>query len=379
MEEKRADAELVALARSGDKDAFGLLIQRYQYIARYLAIRIVSNEDIALELVQEAMLQAYLSLDHLRDDGRFRSWLYGIVLNVCKSYIRDQKINAFSLEALMGGLRSDTVGFWEAARDPQEIAEERELHRKVLEAMQLLSPQNRAATLLFYYEQLSLQEIAAILGVSVVAVKGRLHKARKQLRERLLPMYAERASRERRRKIMVKATIADVVQQEERWVVVLQDEVGHRALPIWVGQWEARAIAIGLRGLPVPRPMTFSFISSLLEAVDARVEEVRIETLKEDVFYAVVKLHSSERVQEIDARPSDAMALAVRTGSPIYVGEEILEKCGVPIPQEAGKTPRLGKGLDSIARELAQSYPPTVEEREKASQELMAFVFGGEG
>lgn len=91
MEVEKTDAELVALARSGDKDAFGQLIERYQLLVKRIAIGMVANDDIAQDLVQEAMLQAYLSLNHLQEDGRFKNWLYGIVLNVCRSYIRDQK------------------------------------------------------------------------------------------------------------------------------------------------------------------------------------------------------------------------------------------------------------------------------------------------
>jgi RNA polymerase sigma-70 factor (ECF subfamily) len=80
--DKQADAELVALARSGDKNAFGHLIERYQPMVQRLAWSMVANENIAKELAQEAILQAYLSLEHLRDDHRFKSWFYSIVLNV---------------------------------------------------------------------------------------------------------------------------------------------------------------------------------------------------------------------------------------------------------------------------------------------------------
>lgn len=80
------------------------------------------------------------------------------------------------------------------APDPQKIAEEQELYSLVLEAVNALSPKNRTATLLFYQEQLSLHEIAALLGVSVAAVKGRLHKSRLQLRIKLLPLYVESSS-----------------------------------------------------------------------------------------------------------------------------------------------------------------------------------------
>jgi RNA polymerase sigma factor (sigma-70 family) len=191
MDEKEIpDIELVVLARSGDKNAFGRLVERYQPMAQRVASCMVADDETARELAQEAMLQAYLSLSHLRDDAAFRSWLYGIVLNVCRSHLRDQKA-VFSWEDLAGGVRFGGLDFSDADPDPLWAAEERELHRKVLEAVKTLPPGSRAATLLFYYEQLSLQEIAAILGVSVTAVKGRLHKARKQLGERLSALYSD--------------------------------------------------------------------------------------------------------------------------------------------------------------------------------------------
>ena len=82
--EEKTDTELVALARQGDKDAFGQLAHRYQMITQRLAMRLIGQEDRAQELVQDAMLQAYLSLDQLHDAARFKGWLCGIVLNVCK-------------------------------------------------------------------------------------------------------------------------------------------------------------------------------------------------------------------------------------------------------------------------------------------------------
>ncbi|BAZ13282.1 RNA polymerase, sigma-24 subunit, ECF subfamily protein [Calothrix sp. NIES-4071] len=77
------DLELIFQSQQGNKAAFGLLVSRYQPMAQRLAIRVMGNKDLAQELVQEAMLQAYLSLEKLNDPTRFKSWLYGIVLNVC--------------------------------------------------------------------------------------------------------------------------------------------------------------------------------------------------------------------------------------------------------------------------------------------------------
>ena len=389
--DRRADAELVGLARTGDKEAFGRLVVRYQPMAKSLAMGMVGNEHIAQELVQEAMLQAYLSLHHLRDNNRFKSWLYGIVLNVCRSYIRDQKVSVVSLEALTGGLRFETVPFTGTAPDPQEVAEEQELHRRVLAAVNALSPKNRASTLLFYYEQLSLQEVANILGVSVLTVKGRLHRARKELLEKLLEGYPER---KRRRKVMVRVTVADVIQQKTEgstpypfatYVVILLDEAGNRALPIWIGPAEGTAIAAGLREVAVPRPLTFTFMAHLLRTVGVEVVEVRVEKLKRDTFYGVVKLRSGEGVKELDARPSDAIALAVHAGSPIYVAEEILKRAGTDVSAHAEKASQLGKGLEGIMTELEQkigdfqSRPRHTDEQiESIARELMDFVFSAE-
>lgn len=105
--EKRADAELVARARAGDRAAFDALVDRYQSMAERVALGVVANAETARELAQEAILQAYLSLRHLREAARFSSWLHGIVLNVCRSYLREQKAELLSWEELTGGLRGE--------------------------------------------------------------------------------------------------------------------------------------------------------------------------------------------------------------------------------------------------------------------------------
>ena len=189
--EERTDADLVGLARSGEKDAFGALAERHQRMAARVATGMVGDENVALELTQEAILQAYLSLDRLRDGHRFQSWLYGIVLNVCRSHIRDQKVDFLSLEVLSGGFRRAVSPSDTTQLDPHEAAEAREQHEVVLAAVSELSPRLRVATLLYDYEQLGVRAVAAVLGISVAAVKGRLHKARGQLRGRLVPPRPE--------------------------------------------------------------------------------------------------------------------------------------------------------------------------------------------
>ena len=137
---------------------------------------------------------------------------------------------------------------------------------------------------------------------------------------------------------MIKVTVVDAVRllKQKISAVVLLDEASHRALGIWIGEAEATMIDLGLNQTALPRPMTMNFMASILKAARATLEEVRIETLKDEIFYAIAKIRSGDTINEIDARPSDAIALAVVTGSPVFVVEEILEKCGVALPE--GKT-----------------------------------------
>jgi len=158
--ENKSDSELVTLARNGDKDAFGLLVRRYQQTAERLAVRLVAREDRGQELAQEAMHQAYLSLDRLREPARFKSWLYGIVLNICRSHLRDREITFFSLEAIIDGLPFYTIPLFSVPATPERMAEERELHWIMMDAVNTLASRDRDVMQLFYYAQLSLQENA---------------------------------------------------------------------------------------------------------------------------------------------------------------------------------------------------------------------------
>ena len=356
---ERTDRELVILARQGDREAFGCLIERYQMLARRIALRMSGAEDAAQDLVQEAMLQAYLSLNDLRNEERFRSWLYGIVLNVSKSYLREEKRRSRFSEALDD---DQPEGLWNssgATQDPQQIAIERELHSLVLSAIEDLPEAAREAARLYYYESLTLQEIAAISGAAPGAIKVRLHRARKSLREKLHQAYPEIRPGMRpqyRRKIMIKANVVDIVKSDEKYMVLLQDEAQGRILCMWVGPMEGIAIAMGLRAFPTVRPMTYEFMTRLLDTLGAQLEEVRVDVLKDSIFYGIAKLRIGEEAKEVDARPSDVLALAVRTNSPIYVAEEVMQQASKELTEyekESGKlTP--GEGVEGILKEFEE-------------------------
>src|SRR5258708_14547432 len=179
------DADLVVSARADDTEAFRLLLERYQTMALAIAQHKVAQIETAQDLVQEAMLQAYLSLDQLRDVTRFKSWFYGIVLNVCRYWQRGQQPPMLSLDVW----REDLPTIESA--DPSAMPTESELRCAIEEAIRKLSARTRVVMLLFYYEDLSVEEIARRLNLSPVAVKSRLYQGRNQLQRRLTRIYPE--------------------------------------------------------------------------------------------------------------------------------------------------------------------------------------------
>jgi bifunctional DNase/RNase len=113
-------------------------------------------------------------------------------------------------------------------------------------------------------------------------------------------------------------------------VVVLREEGADRILPIWIGNWEADAIDMAMRGQQPDRPMTHDLTLRLLESLGARVQHVVLTRLVENTFYADIQLALDGKTQQVDARPSDALALAVRVGTPIYATRSLLDAAGGP-------------------------------------------------
>src|SRR6188508_3273118 len=116
------DGDLVEQTRrNGDKHAFGLLLERHQSGASRMAQRMIAHDETVRDIVQEAMLQAYLSLAFLEKPESFQSWFYGIVINLCRSHLRSQRYNPLSLESLSGGLEATDILLISHAPDPQTM------------------------------------------------------------------------------------------------------------------------------------------------------------------------------------------------------------------------------------------------------------------
>jgi len=120
-------------------------------------------------------------------------------------------------------------------------------------------------------------------------------------------------------------------------VVILKEKGTNRYLPIWIGPAEADAIAVKLQNVELSRPLTHDLLKSVISTLGASVEYIVVSGLKEDTFYARLALSIDGGALDIDSRPSDALALAVRAEAPIYAEESVLEKAGIILDEETGK------------------------------------------
>lgn len=155
-------------------------------------------------------------------------------------------------------------------------------------------------------------------------------------------------------------------------VVILRDLERERFLPIWIGPWEANAIAMKLQGLTPERPLTHDLFAGVLEELGASIREVVIADLADETFHARILLEAGGRIHEVDSRPSDALALAVRTGVRIYAAEDVLERAGVEADQEGDDEAPPDEERLSVFRDFVNSLdmePGTDESREGPPRE----------
>ena len=125
-----------------------------------------------------------------------------------------------------------------------------------------------------------------------------------------------------------------VRQETQQRAVVLRVKDSNLFLPIFVGHFEVEAIRLKLMDIEVQRPMTHDLLDSIIDNLGATVDKIIVSELKEDTFYAKIIVNYDSRTFEIDARPSDAIALAVRSGASIFAEESVLEKAGVNIEEK---------------------------------------------
>ena len=140
-------------------------------------------------------------------------------------------------------------------------------------------------------------------------------------------------------------------------IIILRDQEGQRVLPIWVGVFEANAIALQIENVQTPRPMTHDLLKNVIDDLRGQVDRIVVCELKENTFYARIHMTSEGRALEVDARPSDAIALALRTHSPIFVEETVIQSArSVESSKENMDLGRLQKWLEGLSEDELGKY-----------------------
>ncbi len=141
-------------------------------------------------------------------------------------------------------------------------------------------------------------------------------------------------------------------------IIILRDLEGKRALPIWIGLFEANAIALEIENVATPRPMTHDLMVNILKILEARLTRVVVHDLKDNTFFASIVLEGKLGELTIDSRPSDAIALAVRCQAPIFVTQEVLDKSqSITVDEELLEQDQMKKWLENLKPEDFGKYP----------------------
>jgi uncharacterized protein len=140
-------------------------------------------------------------------------------------------------------------------------------------------------------------------------------------------------------------------------IIILRDKEGQRVLPIWVGIFEANAIALQIENIATPRPMTHDLLKNVIEDLRGNVEKIVVSDLRENTFYALIFLRVNGESLAVDARPSDAIALALRARAPIFVEDAVIDNAkSIDFSSEKSESDRLQKWLENLDPEDFGKY-----------------------
>jgi uncharacterized protein len=135
-------------------------------------------------------------------------------------------------------------------------------------------------------------------------------------------------------------------------IILLKEENGNRYLPIWIGAFEATAIALEMSNIKTPRPMTHDLITNILSTLGCKIQKIEICDIKDNTFFALISMKNSKKETiEIDSRPSDAIALAVRCGCDIYAAEHVIKSAGLEIQSIEDEVEKFKDFLDHVTPE----------------------------
>lgn len=364
--DRRDDAELVAAVLAGDHEAFGPLLERWQPSILRLCRRLLGPDSQAEDVAQEAAVAAFLGLPRLADPARFGAWLQAIAANQARMALRRRRL---ALEGLPPHLAEGLLG-GEPGPTPEDAWASREVHQAILAALQELPPANREAVIGFYLQGYSYQELAELLGTPLSTVRGRLYHGRRRLRRTLRPLVDELLTptptqQEEHRMDTTALLDADVafvgrLAFSTDCVVMLRERGGPRQLALEPVEAATGEVVERLLGGDQPlAPTTHDLLPRLIAALDGRVQQVTIRRLADQALYGDITLDRGGRRRQVEARPGDAVALALLTGAPIRIVASVLEAAGFDPADRQQQDLREELELARLRRRLAgRAGPP---------------------
>jgi RNA polymerase sigma factor (sigma-70 family) len=336
------DGDLVRLARDGDPAAFRLLVERHLPMARARAARLCPQPDDADDAVQDAFLQAFISLDRLRDPDRFAGWLGGIVANVCRAQRRRAPLT------LLGDWPEN---LHPAAADSLPSAEDLDRADVLSHAVAGLPPGQRHAVTAFYYADQPAGQIAATPG----AAKASLHKARRRLREYITAHRPDLIPAVSRRIPMTAVRIAHAdavwMTRPESVLVVLADDAGHRALPVRLRRHDVKPWRLLSRPddhqEEIDDDHAEEMTGRLLQAAGVTLAGVTVTDLAPGVTATRIDTAGPGGTRPVTASLADGLTLAVITGAPLAVDDPVMDRLARPVT-----------GPDLLSQFRSQQTPP---------------------
>jgi RNA polymerase sigma-70 factor (ECF subfamily) len=365
-DDRRDDAELVAAVLAGDREAFGPLLARWQPSVLRLCRRLLGPGPLAEDVAQEAAVAAFLGLPRLADPVRFGAWLQAIAANLARMALRRRHrqvlegLTPLGAEGLCGG---------EPGPTPEDAWASRETHQAILAALQELPPATREAVIGFYLQGYSYHQLAELLGTPLSTVRGRLYHGRRRLRRTLRPLADElltpAPSRREEQQMDTTAPLDVDVAFVGRLafstdcVVMLRERGGPRQLALEpVDAATGEVVELVLKRQQPLTPTTHDLLPRLIAALDGRVEQVTVRRLVGQALYADIALDRNGRRRQVEARPGDAVALALLAGAPIRVAAAVMEAAGFDPGDRQRQRLREEQELERLRRRLAERAGP---------------------
>ncbi len=337
------DATLARKVLAGDREAFTPLLLRYYASVQKLCRRLLPSTWEAEDVAQEAALQAFLGISHLKDPTRFGAWFHAIAANLARKALRRRKYP----------LNIQHDGTWEPSwteniMTPENAYDTREVHDAIISALSDLSPVNREIVIGFYLQGYRYDELAQLLSVPESTVRGRLFQARQHLRQTLTPIKSTHSSVRQPQKEHTMKESELVEMQRARFLfpftpegfasrtaIELRSRHNRQGFALYVSKAEGEILA-NLPNEIAPdqaanagaQMVLQGLMFSMMRALNIQIKRIVVQRLVDSTFYATITILQRKKEKSFDARPGEALILATYTGAPIYTARSVLDMIG---------------------------------------------------